>query len=136
KGYLDQTLNFESFAEDGWFHTGDIGTLNEAGYLTIIDRKKDILIRGGENISSKEVEDVLTRHAAVVEAAVVGWPDARLGERVGVFVRLRPGSEITLEDVRAHFRGAGVSVQKTPEHLVVVDDFPRTPAGKIIKTEL
>lgn len=136
KGYLDPAHNAAAFAADGWFHTGDIGQLDADGYLRIVDRKKDIIIRGGENISSKEVEDVLTAHPAVAEAAVVAWPDARMGERVGAFVRLRETAALTVDDVAAHFAAAGIARQKTPERLVVVDDFPRTPAGKVLKTEL
>jgi acyl-CoA synthetase (AMP-forming)/AMP-acid ligase II len=137
KGYLDPEHNAAAFASDGWFHTGDIGVMDADGYLAIVDRKKDIIIRGGENIASKEIEDVLVRHHAVEEVAALGWPDERLGERVGVFVRLLPGvSELTLAEIRSHFAAAGLSVYKTPEHVVVIDDFPRTPAGKIRKPEL
>ena len=136
KGYLDPAHNAAAFAEDGWFHTGDIGQLDAEGYLRIVDRKKDIIIRGGENISSKEVEDVLSLHPAIAEAAVVAWPDERLGERVGAFVRLRAPGDLTIDEVASHFHTAGIARQKTPEHLVVVDDFPRTPAGKVLKTEL
>ncbi|MBX9897592.1 MAG: AMP-binding protein [Qipengyuania sp.] len=136
KGYIDPSHNAAGFAEDGWFHTGDMGQLDADGYLRIVDRKKDIIIRGGENISSKEVEDVLTLHPAVAEAAVVAWPDARMGEKVGVFVRLKPDAALSTDDIAAHFAAAGIARQKTPERLVIVDDFPRTPAGKILKTEL
>ncbi|MDB5451804.1 MAG: fatty-acyl-CoA synthase, partial [Caulobacteraceae bacterium] len=135
KGYLDPAHNAAAFADDGWFHTGDIGVLDADGFLSIVDRKKDIIIRGGENISSKEVEDVLMLHPQVAEVAVVAWPDARLGERVGVFVKLKSG-ELTLDEVCTHFANAGLSIQKTPERLVIIDGFPRTPAGKILKTEL
>lgn len=136
KGYLDSETNAQSFAEDGWFCTGDIGQIDAEGFLTIVDRKKDIIIRGGENISSKEVEDVLLLHPAVAEVAVVGWPDARLGERVCAFARLRDGVCLDLNLVREHFSRMGLSIQKTPEYLVLVDDFPRTPAGKIVKVTL
>jgi acyl-CoA synthetase (AMP-forming)/AMP-acid ligase II len=135
-GYLDAELNAAAFADDGWFRTGDIGAMDADGYLRIVDRKKDIIIRGGENISSKEVEDVMLRHPAVAESAVVAWPDSRLGERVAVFVRWNRGLSLDLEQVRAHFRAAGVAVYKTPERIVVLEEFPRTPAGKILKTEL
>mgnify|MGYP001178335725 FL=1 len=136
KGYLDPAHNEAAFAQDGWFHTGDIGQLDAEGYLRIVDRKKDIIIRGGENISSKEVEDTLVLHPGIAEAAVVAWPDPRMGERVGAFVRLKESATLTIDDVAAHFRAAGIARQKTPERLVIVDDFPRTPAGKILKTEL
>jgi len=136
KGYLDPAHNEAAFAEDGWFHTGDIGRMDEDGYLAIVDRKKDIIIRGGENISSKEVEDLLMRHPRVTEVAAVAWPDAKLGERVGVFVRLSGAADLTIEEVQQHFADAGIARQKTPERIVIIDDFPRTPAGKILKTEL
>jgi acyl-CoA synthetase (AMP-forming)/AMP-acid ligase II len=136
KGYLDPALNAAAFDPDGWFHTGDIGVQDADGFLRIVDRRKDVIIRGGENISSKEVEDILAQHPAVAESAAVAWPDQRYGERVGVFVRLNPGHGFSIDDVRAHFKAVGVSIQKTPEHLVIIDDFPRTPAGKIVKPQL
>ncbi|MDY0013113.1 MAG: AMP-binding protein [Rhodocyclaceae bacterium] len=135
-GYLDPVHNETAFTQDGWFRTGDIGVLDEEGYLTIVDRKKDIIIRGGENISSKEVEDLLARHPAVVEAAAVACPDPAYGERVAAVVRLRPGQTLDLEEVRAHFVAQGVAKQKTPEYLVVVDDLPRSPLGKVQKMTL
>jgi acyl-CoA synthetase (AMP-forming)/AMP-acid ligase II len=135
-GYFDASLNADSFTSDGWFRTGDVGIMDAEGRLTVVDRKKDILIRGGENISAKEVEDILSRHAAVLEAAVVGWPDAAYGERVCAVVRLRAGAELPLEAVRSHFEANGVARQKTPERVMVVEDFPRNPSGKIVKAEL
>ncbi len=135
-GYLDNTVNEASFFPGGWFRTGDIGRLDEEGYLTITDRKKDIIIRGGENISSKEVEDILSRHTAVREGAVTAVPDARLGEKVCAFVILKNGQSLTLDDVNEHFVQEGVARQKTPEHLVILDKLPRTAAGKVKKFEL
>ena len=134
-GYLDPALN-TVFTDDGWFRTGDIGIVDVDGYLSIVDRKKDIIIRGGENIASREVELILADHPAIVEAAVVAWPHARLGECVGAFIRLAPGMAIDLPTLQRHFRSVGAAVQKTPEHIVIVDDFPRSPIGKILKTEL
>lgn len=135
-GYRDEGLNAEAFLEGGWFRTGDIGTLDEDGYLTITDRKKDIIVRGGENISSKEVEDVLATHPDVAEVAAVGAPDDRLGERVAVFVILKQNAVLQLADVSAHFIEAGVAKAKTPELVTIVDEFPRTAAGKIQKFAL
>ena len=132
--YDTPKANAEAFTDDGWFLTGDIGVVDANGCLTITDRKKDIIIRGGENISSKEVEDVLVRHPAIVEAAVVAAPDDVYGERVAAFVVA--SAPVTLDDVRAHFEHAGVARQKTPERLELVDDLPRTPAGKVKKPEL
>jgi acyl-CoA synthetase (AMP-forming)/AMP-acid ligase II len=135
-GYSDEALNVSSFLPGGWFLTGDIGIVDEDGYLTITDRKKDVIIRGGENIASKEVEDVLSRHPSVDDVAVVAEPDERYGERVCAFVTLRESAELSLETVKQHFAEAGVARQKTPERLEVVDEFPRTAAGKIKKFEL
>lgn len=135
-GYRDETLNESAFLPGGWFLTGDIGVLDEEGYLSITDRKKDVIIRGGENISSKEVEDVLARHPAVFEAAVVAMPDERYGERVCAYVLLRPGSSLELSEVGRHFAAQGVARQKTPERIVPVDELPRTAAGKVKKFEL
>ncbi len=135
-GYTDPALNRAAFLPGGWFRTGDIGRLDADGHLTITDRKKDVIIRGGENIASKEVEDVLTTHPSVLEAAVVGVPDERYGERVAAFVLLREGEDIDLDDVRTHFERAGVARQKTPEHLVTVPSLPRNPSGKVRKVDL
>jgi acyl-CoA synthetase (AMP-forming)/AMP-acid ligase II len=135
-GYFDETLDAQAFAPGDWYRTGDIGVMDAEGYLTIVDRLKDIIIRGGENISSKEIEDALCRHPAVAAAAAVGWPDDRYGERVGMFVELRPGQELSLDEVRAFFAAEGLARQKTPERLVVIDALPRNASGKIVKTAL
>jgi acyl-CoA synthetase (AMP-forming)/AMP-acid ligase II len=137
-GYTDPALNAELIDREGWFLTGDVGVLDADGFLTVTDRKKDLVIRGGENISSVEVEDILLRHPAVVEAAVVASPDPEYGERVCAFVVLQPGASLSLEDVQAHFAGRGVQRQKTPELLLPVtdDELPRTAAGKVRKAEL
>ena len=132
-GYLDPTLNSAAFLPGGWYRTGDIGRLDPDGYLLITDRKKDIIIRGGENISSKEVEGVLLQHPAVADVAVVAAPDDRMGEVVRACVVLKPGTTLTLEDVRAHFAGAGVARQKTPERLSVLTELPRNASGKVLK---
>ncbi|MFM2071488.1 MAG: hypothetical protein RLZZ623_1751 [Actinomycetota bacterium] len=135
-GYTDPALDADSFLAGGWFRTGDIGRIDALGYLTITDRKKDIIIRGGENIASKEVEDLLALHPAVIEAAVVGEPDERYGERVAAFVQLRPGADLDLDGVRRHFEAIGVARQKTPERLEIIDEFPRTSSGKVRKVDL
>ena len=135
-GYVDPSLNSDAFLPGGWFRTGDVGRLDEEGRLSIIDRRKDIIIRGGENIASKEVEDVLDRIDGLIECAVCAQPDAALGEVVAAFVRLEPDRDLTLDEVRRHFRSSGVAMQKAPEVLRVVADFPRTAAGKVLKTEL
>jgi acyl-CoA synthetase (AMP-forming)/AMP-acid ligase II len=137
-GYSDPSLNAESVTSDGWLLTGDIGVVDADGFLTVTDRKKDLVIRGGENISSVEVEGLLLRHPAVAEAAVVASPDPEYGERVCAFVVVRPGASLALPDVQAHFRDLGVQRQKTPELLVTVgdDELPRTASGKVRKAEL
>lgn len=132
-GYTDPELNAAAFLPGGWFRTGDIGRLDADGYLTITDRKKDIIVRGGENISAKEVEDVLAQHPAVAEAAAVGLPDERYGERVCVVVVLRPDCALDLDEIGRHFARTGLARQKTPERLVIVDELPRTAAGKVQK---
>jgi acyl-CoA synthetase (AMP-forming)/AMP-acid ligase II len=136
-GYVDSELDKACFLPGGWYRSGDIGVMDAEGFLTVVDRKKDIIIRGGENISAKEVEDVLVTMPGVVEAAAVAMPDPDLGERICVYLAMVPGATMTLEDVAKYFREAGMSRVKTPERLIVVEgDFPRTPSGKIKKHEL
>lgn len=135
-GYRDPAMDVEAFLPEGWFRTGDVGRLDDDRRLTITDRRKDIIIRGGENISSKEVEDVLATLDGVLECAVCAQPDDALGEVVAAFVLTDPRAAPDLDTVRAHFAAAGVPPQKAPEVLHVVDDFPRTAAGKIVKAAL
>jgi len=133
-GYTDAALTVDAFDADGWFATGDVGILDANGALTITDRKKDIIIRGGENVSAQEVEELVLRLPGVAEVAVVAAPDARLGEHACAFVRPLEGAAVpTLDDVRAHLDAAGLARQKWPEELRVVDAFPRTPSGKVQK---
>jgi acyl-CoA synthetase len=133
-GYLDEEMTRRAFDEEGWYRTGDVGVLDEDGYLTITDRKADVIIRGGENISALEVEEVLLSMPAVAEAVVVSVPDDRLGERAAAVLQVRSGHMMpTLDAIRAHFEQVGVARQKWPEELREVDDFPRTPSGKIQK---
>jgi acyl-CoA synthetase (AMP-forming)/AMP-acid ligase II len=135
-GYLDPALNEGLYVDGDWLRTGDVARFDGEGFLTITDRKKDIIVRGGENISSKEVEDVLLTHPAVAEVAAVGAPDERYGERVCVFVVLRAGASLGLADVQGHFAATGLARQKTPERLELVDSLPRTAAGKVQKFAL
>ncbi|HXQ45574.1 MAG TPA: AMP-binding protein [Caulobacteraceae bacterium] len=135
-GYVDERLDQASFLPGGWFKTGDIGRLDADGYLTITDRKKDIIIRGGENISAKEIEDLLAGLPGVIESAVTAMPDPEMGERVCAFVIAQPDVTVTLDDVASHFRRLGVTRQKTPEKVVQLDDLPRTASGKVKKAEL
>jgi acyl-CoA synthetase (AMP-forming)/AMP-acid ligase II len=135
-GYTDPALDAASFLPGGWFLTGDIGKLDAEGYLAITDRKKDIIIRGGENISSREVEELLLTIPGVRDAAAIGLPDPRMGEKVCAVLMLEPGTALTIAAIDAAFRDLGVARQKTPEALVIAPDFPRTPSGKTQKAEL
>jgi acyl-CoA synthetase (AMP-forming)/AMP-acid ligase II len=133
-GYTDPAATRAAFSADGWFMTGDIGVLDTDGYLAITDRKKDIIIRGGENVSAQEVEELLVRMPDVAEVAVVAAPDARLGEVACAFFRMQPGHDAPdLAGVRVFLEHAGIARQKWPEHLLVVDEFPRTASGKVQK---
>ena len=130
-------LSASVFDADGWYHTGDVGVLDADGYLTITDRISDVIIRGGENISAQEIEELLLGIDSVLEVAVVAEPDARLGERAVAIVRMREGSPPpTLEQLREHLAGAHLTKQKWPESIRAVTDFPRTPSGKVQKFRL
>ena len=135
-GYSDAALNAAAFLPGRWFRTGDVGRLDADGYLTVTDRLKDIIIRGGENISSKEVEDLLITHPAVADVAVIPTPDPLMGERVCAVVVTRPGFSFDVDEARTHFAAAGVARQKTPEVVMLVDELPRTPSGKVRKDVL
>jgi cyclohexanecarboxylate-CoA ligase len=135
-GYTDPVLNAAAFLPGGWFRTGDVGRIDGDGFLTVTDRLKDIIIRGGENISAKEVEDLLVTHPAVADVAVIPVPDPALGERVCAVVVARPGFTFDVAQAREHFAAAGVARQKTPEVVVLVDELPRTPSGKVRKDVL
>ncbi|MEU1511459.1 AMP-binding protein [Streptomyces sp. NPDC005811] len=133
-GYTDPALTAAAFDEDGWYRTGDIGVVDDDGWLSITDRKADVIIRGGENISALEVEEVLLGLPGVAEAAVVAAPDPRLGERAAAVLRMLPGwSAPGLAELRLHFGRSGMARQKWPEQVHTVDDFPRTPSGKVKK---
>ncbi|MGH9017061.1 MAG: AMP-binding protein [Acidimicrobiales bacterium] len=136
-GYTAPALTAAAFDSDGWYHTGDVGVLDDDGYLTITDRISDVIIRGGENVSAQEIEELLAGLPAVAEVAVVAEPDARLGERAAAVVRLRPDTSLpTLEQVQAHLGAAGLARQKWPESIYAVVEFPRTASGKVQKFRL
>jgi acyl-CoA synthetase len=136
-GYTDAALTATAFDAEGWYRTGDIGVLDDEGYLTITDRISDIIIRGGENISAQEIEELLATMGAVTEVAVVAEADARLGEHAAAVVSVRQGSSPpTLEEVRTHLGQAGLARQKWPESIYAVAEFPRTPSGKVQKFRL
>lgn len=132
-GYSDPDATREVFSPDGWLRSGDLGYLSSSGHLTVTGRKKDLIIRAGINLSPSAIEDVLIRHPAVSEAAVVGVSDPLYGERPAAFVVLRPGSSLALADVREHFERSGAARQKTPEYLIVRSALPRTASGKVAK---
>jgi fatty-acyl-CoA synthase len=119
---------------DGWFHTGDIAMRDDEGFYYIVDRKKDMIITGGENVFPTEVETVLYEHDAVREAAVVGIPDEIWGEQITAVVSLKPGSSCTADELRGHVR-ANLARYKVPKEFVIVDDIPKSAAGKILRTE-
>jgi cyclohexanecarboxylate-CoA ligase len=134
-GYLDRKLDRDAFTEDGWFHTGDLARY-DGEYLTIVDRLKDIIIRGGENISAQEVEAALVTHPDVTEAACVAEPDAKMGERVCAFVIPRDGTAPELSMLRDHLVDLGFARFKLPERLELRAVLPRTASGKIQKAPL
>jgi cyclohexanecarboxylate-CoA ligase len=126
----------DSHTPDGWFRTGDRGTLDRDGYLSITGRSKDLIIRGGENIPVAEVENLLFAHPKVASVAVVAMPDPRLGERACAFVIPKPGASLTLAEVVAYLESRQIARQKFPERLEVVAEFPMTPSGKVQKFRL
>ncbi len=134
KGYLKNPTATEQAFAGGWFHSGDLGVLGPDGYVKIKDRSKDIIISGGENISSLEVEDVLYRHPAILAAAVVAKPDPRWGETPCAFLELRAGVTVTVEEIVAHCR-QHLAHFKVPR-AIVFGELPRTSTGKIQKFEL
>jgi acyl-CoA synthetase (AMP-forming)/AMP-acid ligase II len=137
RGYVDRTLDADAFDADGFFRTGDLVRLDDGGNLHVVGRIKDVIIRKGENISAKEVEDALAGHPAVQEVAVVGLPDAALGERAcAVVVPTDPAAPPTLELLTAHLLAVGLMKQKWPEQLEIVSSLPRNAIGKVVKAEL
>jgi long-chain acyl-CoA synthetase len=135
KGYWNRPDATEEVMRDGWFHTGDMARVDEDGYFFIVDRKKDLIIRGGYNVYPREIEEVLYTHPAVAEAAVVGVPHAELGEEVGACVALKSGEEAEPQDLRA-FVKERVAAYKYPRHVWLVDELPKGPTGKILKREI
>jgi acyl-CoA synthetase (AMP-forming)/AMP-acid ligase II len=135
KGYWRDTDATAAAFAGGWFHTGDIGVRDDDGYLYIVDRLKDMILSGGENIAGSEVERVLYEHAAVLEAAVIGRPDDRWGEVPIAFVALRPDTTATADELMEHCRGQ-LARFKVPKDVVFVDALPRNPSGKVLKREL
>jgi acyl-CoA synthetase (AMP-forming)/AMP-acid ligase II len=137
RGYLDPTLNDDAFDAQGFFRTGDLGVVGPEGHVRITGRLKDVIIRNAENISAREVEEVLLTHGLVRDVAVIGVPDPRTGERCCAVVELAdPGAALSLADLADHCRAAGLTTQKIPERLEILDVLPRNAMGKIAKPEL
>ncbi len=136
-GYVDASLDAEAFDEEGFFRSGDLGNLDEDGFIAITGRLKDVIIRKGENISAKEVEDLLFTNPQVADAAVIGLPDERSGERAcALVVPADPQNPPTLAELFEFLKGEGLMVQKIPEQLEILDVLPRNPTGKVLKHEL
>ncbi|MGH2980420.1 MAG: long-chain-fatty-acid--CoA ligase [Solirubrobacterales bacterium] len=135
KGYWRRPEATEETISDGWLHSGDLGRRDSDGYFYVVDRKKEMIIRGGYNVYPREVEEVLYEHPDVVEAAVVGFPEPTLGEEIGAAVVLRPGSDATPEDLQEHVRSQ-LAAYKYPRRVWTLDELPKGPTGKILKREV
>jgi len=135
KGYWNKPEATAEAIRDGWFRTGDMARVDEDGYYFIVDRKKDLIIRGGYNVYPREIEEVLHEHPAVAEVAVIGIPHPDLGEEVGAAVALKPGASATPDELRA-FARERVAAYKYPRHVWLVDALPKGPTGKILRREV
>ncbi len=136
KGYWNRPeATAEAITGGGWFHSGDMARIDEDGCFFIVDRKKDLIIRGGYNVYPREIEEVIYEHAAVREAAVVGVPHDELGEEIAAFVALKPGAQASPEELQAHVKDQ-VAAYKYPRYVWLIDELPKGPTGKILKREL
>jgi len=135
KGYYKQPDATAQAFRGGWFHSGDLAYVDDDGYLFIVDRKKDLVIRGGYNVYPREIEEVLFAHPAVAEAAVVGKPDGKLGEEVLAFVVLKPGATVTPDEIIVYCKER-LAAYKYPRHVQITEELPKGPTGKILKQEL
>jgi long-chain acyl-CoA synthetase len=135
KGYFKRPEATGAAMRNGWFHSGDIGYVDADGDFCIVDRKKDLIIRGGYNVYPREVEEALYAHPAVAEAAVIGVPDARLGEEVKAIIAFRPGMTATVEQIVQHCKTL-VAAYKYPRIVTILDSLPKGPTGKILKRAL
>jgi long-chain acyl-CoA synthetase len=135
KGYWRRPETTEKAIRDGWFYTGDIGRVDEDGYYFIVDRKKELIIRGGYNVYPREIEEVLYEHPAVREAAVIGMPHAELGEEVGAAIAVKPGASATEAEIRDYVK-TNVAAYKYPRRVWFVDELPKGATGKILKREI
>jgi long-chain acyl-CoA synthetase len=135
KGYWQNPEATAEAIPDGWFRTGDLATVDEDGYYTIVDRKKDMILRGGMNVYPREVEETLYQHPDVLEAAVVAVPDDLLGEEVGAAVALKPDAQASVEDIQ-QFVKDNLAAYKYPRHIWQVEELPKTATGKILRREV
>ena len=135
KGYWERPEATAEAMRGGWFHSGDLARIDEEGYFFIVDRKKDLIIRGGYNVYPREVEEVLYEHPKVREAAVVGVPHPELGEEIGAAVVLHQGEELGAEEVSAYVRDR-IAAYKYPRLVWFLEDLPKGPTGKILKREI
>ncbi len=135
KGYYKRESATEEAIKNGWFHSGDIGTVDEDGYYSIVDRKKDMIIRGGYNVYPREIEEVLYGHTAIAEAAVIGVPHEKHGEEVKAVIALKAGHEVTPDAVIAYCKEK-LAAYKYPRIVEIIDALPKGPTGKILKREL
>jgi len=136
RGYYNMPeATAKTIRDDGWLHSGDLGVLDEDGYLSITGRYKDMIIRGGENIYPREIEEFLYSMEGIVDIQVAGVPSKKYGEEVGAFVIKKPASDITPEDIRDYCRGR-ISRYKIPRHIAFVDSYPMTASGKVQKYKL
>jgi len=136
KGYWKKPeATADAISADRWFRTGDVGRVDEDGYYYIVDRKKDLIIRGGYNVYPREIEEVIYEHPGVAEAAVIGMPHAELGEEVGAAVARKPGASVSADELRA-FVKAQVAAYKYPRRVWFVEALPKGPTGKILKREI
>jgi long-chain acyl-CoA synthetase len=135
KGYWRKADATAEAIRNGWFHSGDMGRIDEDGYFTIVDRKKELIIRGGYNVYPREIEEVLYEHPAVQEAAVVGVPDEKMGEEVGAAVVLKQGKELSEDELRGYLKGE-LAAYKYPRKIWFLDELPKGPTGKILKREI
>ena len=135
KGYHKKPEATEEAMQNGWFHTGDIAKMDEEGFVFIVDRVKDLIIRGGYNVYPREIEEVLYEHPAVAELAIVGVPHEELGEEVRAVVALKEGESATEEEI-IDFAKERVAAYKYPRSVIFMDELPKTATGKILKREL
>jgi long-chain acyl-CoA synthetase len=135
RGYWERDDATAETIRDGWFHTGDMATVDDDGYFFIVDRKKELIIRGGYNVYPREIEEVLYEHPAVREAAVVGVAHDALGEEVGAAIALKDGAEASEDEIRA-FAKERVAAYKYPRQIWFVEELPKGPTGKVLKRDI